>query len=262
MHVSTFIKAWEYVLCTGVTDPETADSFTVTIRKKSAKGFDKCNTCEYYAAKIAGSCNKAKKATWERRKDVHVEEVLDDREELTRVKRKCMTDPKHAGFYFDASDSNKYPLPTTAHTGKAMGSLWRIKQKLTCIQMFDYEKHLAMFRTLPDVPTGANLTATILSLLMSLPTFNGVEHLHINVDGAGDNVNYTLMYAISHLLLCAKEKGWALNKVTIYRFKVGHTHNELDATFALLSKQVYGKHSRGDARKDIFSLSHFEQVTT
>ena len=104
-----------------------------------------------------------------------------------------------------------------------------------------------MFRTLPDVATGGNLSATLLFNLMSLPQFKGVEDLHINIDGSGDNVNYTLMYAISHLLLSSKKKGWALKRIHLYRPKVGHTHCELDATFALLSRDVYGKNCRGDS---------------
>ena len=256
-----FHNQWQRVLCAGVTDPQTAKTFTVAIRCKTAKGFDKCNTCEYYASKIAGASNASKKATWQRRRAMHVQEVLDDREELARIKRLCMTDPKHTGFYFDAADSCKYGVPTTAHTGKSMCKLWCIRQKLTCIQLFELAKRVAIFRTLPDVPTGGNLTATIFTRLLLLPEFKDVEHIHVNVDGSGDNINYSLIYAIVHILLCADIKGWALKKITLYRFKVGHTHSELDVTFTLLSRFVYGKCSRGDARKDIFSLSHFKQVS-
>ena len=42
--------------------------------------------------------------------------------------------------------------------------------------------------------------------------------------------------------------------------KVGHTHCDIDATFANLSKDVYGKHSRGDSVKDLFSLSGFKKL--
>ena len=66
-----------------------------------------------------------------------------------------------------------------------------------------------------------------------------VTDLHINVDGAGDNVNYTLYYVLAHLLLKAKEQNWPLQRIHILRMKVGHTHCDLDATFAALSKFVY-----------------------
>ena len=141
-----------------------------------------------------------------------------------------------------------------------LSKLWPVKQKLTCVQLFDMTKSLYMFRTLPDVPTGANLTATILATMIDKLDLRKVTDLWINVDGAGDNVNYTLYYVLAHFLLKTKEQGWSLKRFHILRMKVGHTHCDLDATFAALSKFVYGKHSRGDARKNILSLSSFKEV--
>ena len=126
--------------------------------------------------------------------------------------------------------------------------------------MFDVQKSLFMFRTLPDVPTGGNLTATIFIHLLNLVNVKTVTDIHMNVDGSGDNINYTFMYSLAHVLMHAQKQGWALQRIHIYRFKVGHTHNDLDATFGVLSRDVYGKRSRGDARKNIFSLNHFEKV--
>lgn len=141
-----------------------------------------------------------------------------------------------------------------------MSKLWPIKQKLTCAQMFDYAKTLYIFRTLPDVPTGGNLTATILTRLIDKLDLTDVTDLWINIDGAGDNINYTLYYVLAHILLKAKEKGWSLKRIHLLRMKVGHTHCDLDATFAALSKHVYGKHARGDSRKNLLSLSAFKEV--
>ena len=81
-----------------------------------------------------------------------------------------------------------------------------------------------------------------------------------HVDGSGDNVNYTVMYALVHFLLCAHAKKMQLTRIHFLRMKVGHTHNDLDAAFALLSKLVYGKHSRGDPRKDLLSFKKFIEV--
>ena len=41
---------------------------------------------------------------------------------------------------------------------------------------------------------------------------------------------------------------------------VGHTHNELDAIFGLLSKFIYGNHANGDSRKNILSFDAFDKV--
>ena len=74
--------------------------------------------------------------------------------------------------------------------------------------MWDINKSLLIFRTLPDVPTGGNLTATIIAQILNLPNFKDVEDFHINIDGAGDNVNYTFLYSLVHFLLSAKKRGW------------------------------------------------------
>ena len=261
MTYDTFGRVWNRVLCEGIEDPETSAHYVVNVRKSRAKGFAHCNVCEYYKHKIAGTRNVTKKAAYQRKLHHHILDVLDDRKELARVIRQCITNPKHSGFYIDAADSCKFQVPTTSAKGKNMSELWRIRQKLTCIQEFDLNKSLHFFRTLPDVPTGANLTMTIVTKFLALKDFAKIVDLHINVDGAGDNINYTLLYSMVHLLLSAKTKGWALKRIHLLRMKVGHTHCDIDATFALLSKDVYGKHSRGDSRKNIFSLSGFKKVT-
>ena len=204
---TTFTTCWSHVLNEGVTDPESSKHYTVVVRKSRAKGFAKCNVCEYYKHKISGTSDVTKKAAYRRKLQKHVKEIMDDREELARIQRLCIRNQTHSGFYIDAADSCKYQLPTTHARGKMMSKLWRIRQKLTCIQMFDAQKTLHMFRTLPDVPTGANLTATIVERFLSLNDISNLTDLHMNVDGAGDNINYTLMYTLTHFLLCAKKSG-------------------------------------------------------
>ena len=164
----SFLRVINTVLCNGVTDPETGVHFAVELRKARARGFASCNLCEYYKHKIAGSQNPTKKAAYQRKLQKHISDVRDDREELARVIRLCITNPKHAGFYIDAADSCKFGIPTTEAKGKNMSELWRIRQKLTCVQEFDLQKSLHFFRTLPDVPTGGNLTATILMKFLSI----------------------------------------------------------------------------------------------
>ena len=122
------------------------------------------------------------------------------------------------------------------------------------------DKTLYIFRTMPHVPTGGNLTATIVCALIDKLDMSGVTDLWINIDGSGDNINYTLYYVFAHLLLCEEDSGWPLQRFHLLRMKVGHTHCDLDATFATLSKFVYGKHSRGVCKQNIFSLSSFKKV--
>ena len=110
------------------------------------------------------------------------------------------------GFFLDAVDSTKFAVPTTCSEAKSVGRLHRIKQKLTAVQMFSDDR-LLFFRTLPDVRTGGNLTLTILTRLFMLGYFNAAVDVYINFDGASDNVCYTVVYAVAHLLVCASRAG-------------------------------------------------------
>ena len=260
--LKTFQKGWSHVLCSGVTDPETSLQYEVRMLKSRAKGFAKCNRCQYLKMRLAGTSDQQKKAVYKRKLTQHLEAIMDGREEIARVHRLCSTDRRHKGFYIDAADSNKFQLPTTMSVAKMMSKLWRIRQKLTVIQCFDMHKHLYFFRTLPDVPTGANLTATIICRYLDIEDMTQVTDLHIHVDGAGDNINYNLMYTFIHILRAAKAKGWPLRRIHLYRPKSGHSHCDIDSTFALVSRFIYGKHSNGDSRKNIFSFSHFKTVCT
>ena len=257
----SFVEAWRQLLDDGVDDPETSVHSKVEIRKRSAKGFADCNRCSYLMMKIRGTSDVAARQVYTRKYNKHIREVYDDREELARIQRLCIVDNRHCGFFMDAADSNKFSIPTTTSCAKMLSQLWRVKQKLTCVQMFNARKTLYFFRTLPDVPTGANLTCTILADMFSKKDlFGNCTDVYINVDGSGDNINYTVVYTLVHFLLNAHAKKMRLTRIHILRMQVGHTHNDLDAAFALLSRLVYGKHSRGDPRLDVFSFDNFVQV--
>ena len=118
LDIKPFRNEWNRLLLDGVTDHETAVHYTVEIRKSKSKGFKHCFWCEYYKALMRGTNKVAKRLAVEREFMLHLAAVYDDRDELARVIRLCMTDKKHFGFYLDAADSNKFQVPTTRSTGK------------------------------------------------------------------------------------------------------------------------------------------------
>ena len=153
-----------------------------------------------------------------------------------------MVDETDFGFFIDAVDSQKFGIPTTASQAKCLAHMARIKQKLTGVQLFS-DDGLLLFRTLPDVKTGGNLTLTIIGhMLDKYVRGTKIADLYINFDGASDNICYTVVYGIAHFLRCAVKRKWNLKRIHLLRFKVGHTHNTLDSTFGVLSRHVYGKH--------------------
>lgn len=196
---------------------------------------------------------------YSQRLEEHYSIINADREELARVARKCAVDDEHFGFFIDAVDSQKFGIPTTASQAKCLSHMRRIKQKITGVQLFK-DDGILLFRTLPDVKSGGNLTLTIIAHMLKKYVRNTkITDMYINFDGASDNVCYTVVYGLAHFLYCAAKSGWKLKRIHVLRFHVGHTHNTLDATFGVLSRHVYGKH--GTSARDLLSLLGFDRVT-
>jgi hypothetical protein len=108
----------------------------------------------------------------------------------------------------------KHRLPLHAENSKRMSGLFKITQKLTgailtgmCNALatpsgFHSRQHSSiqidegascgyfLFRTLPFIGTGANLTCSLLWLLIQRKEFASAEHVHIQWDGAADNGTY------------------------------------------------------------------------
>ena len=146
-------------------------------------------------------------------------QIKADREELARIARLCKVDYHHVGWMQDAMDKNKLGLPTTVSQAKCLGKMHRIKSKLTGCQLFKDDK-LVLFRTLPDVPTGGNLTMTIVAHMFNREDVRQATDVYINVDGASDNICYHFIYGLAHLLRCAVRAGWPLRTIHFLRFKV------------------------------------------
>ena len=95
--------------------------------------------------------------------------------------------------------------------------------------------------------------------LFNLGYFDQAQKVYVNWDGSHDNIAYTALYSLVHFLLCAEKAGWPLRKFVVLRLPVGHTHVLLDAAFGLLSQYIYGKFSRGDARRDVLDWQQLHQ---
>ena len=110
---SSFANEWNKVLCKGVVDSETSVQYVVHIRRGRAKGFKKCDKCQYLKMRIIGAATSLKREARQRQLEEHMSDINSDREALARIQRLCITDESHAGFYMDAADSAKFSIPTT-----------------------------------------------------------------------------------------------------------------------------------------------------
>ena len=113
----------------------------------------------------------------------------------------------------------------------------KIQQKLTGVVVHGLGYYL--FRTLPWIKSGANLTLTILCYMFSLGVFDHTSKLYIQWDGASDNVNVTNFYFLTWLLMVSGSLGLPLVTIVVSRLCVGHTHFDVDAFHGVLSKYLY-----------------------
>ena len=282
---SYFYTKWREVMAKGVTDPDTSITYSTHVRVNHCRGFSTCDDCSLLQAMISLAKHMDEQEKFVRLLEKHHQEVADDRQECARIARACKIYPNHVGFMIDAMDKHKMGVPTTEAQAKCLGKMPRIVQKLTGCQSFK-DDSLFLFRTLPDVPTGGNLTLTIVTHLFTLPEVQQATDLYLNVDGASDNICYHVLYGLAYLLKQANKAGWPLQRIHILRFKactyahahttkththahlkhalgrsqVGHTHNQLDGTFGLLSRHTYGHNCGGTTGRDVLSFTGFYNV--
>ena len=75
---------------------------------------------------------------------------------------------------------------------------------------------------------GANVTCTLLIDMISNGHLRAKRELYIQWDGASDNVAKTNIRFCVWLLLSCSALGLPLEKITICRLLVGHTHFDVD----------------------------------
>lgn len=203
----------------GVTDPSTGTHYVAEVRVGRAKGFAKCDECSRLEAAIAKAQTNEESNTFLRDLQMHHESVKQDRIEFARISRLCKTDPRHVGFMIDAVDKKKFQLPTTERDSKSLQKMRRLIHKITGVQ-FLHDDSVHLFTALPDVPTGGNLTMTIITEIFKTECVKKATDLYINFDGASDNICYHVFYGLSFLLHSARQAGWPLRRIHILRFKV------------------------------------------
>lgn len=159
---STFKKLWYQQLKEPVADPITGDMYEILVRRRRAVGFKTCDVCS--SLRFAIMMALVKKARDEAKKKylAHIRKVKACREGLNKARVEC-NGITIVGCSVDGADQGKFGTPTTKSTAKVLGGLHRIKNKITGVEFFSGHRKLLIFRTLPNITTGANLTLTIFS---------------------------------------------------------------------------------------------------
>ena len=164
-----------------------------------------------------------------------------------------------ASIAIDAADQAKHRCPLHSFTSRATNKVKKIIQQF--VGVLDHRMGYALFRRLPYVQKGANLTLTLLMDLIRRRHLDGKSEMFIQWDGASENVAKTnLRFFVWFLLMCDSKK-LPLQVITVCRLLVGHTHFDVDQRHSVLSRCILGRRGPADrGRRQLHSLSAFKRV--
>ena len=222
--IRTFQNLWQSIFNNLLTDPDTHVVCVVKRKKIWVPGFKICNWC--VALKLAISLAKGKAAVADSKADYrkHRTEVYKDKQEFLRIKDSCRDSETRVGATIDCPDRNKFAMPTTKNKAAVMGTMMKIKNKITAVEFFDSTRKLLFYRSLPDVRTGADLTMTVLMRMIDQGHLDKCVHFFLHVDGSSDNINYTFLKCLCHILVCAWKTHWPLKVISVLRQIPGKFH--------------------------------------
>ena len=257
---STLEKLWKQVFKTKLVDPDTGILCAVEKKKIYAAGHKTCDICEELALAIRQAKSKAEKADARANDNEHRDAMRADQQTVNRLMDRCIGSDTDFGCTLDCPDFNKFPTPSVRSKAPIMSDIMKIKNKITAVVMWNKPKTVHLYRCLPDIRTGANLTLTVLMRLLDQGHLDKCVNFYLYYDGASDNINYTFIKACCHILVCAEKMGWPLRSIFAGRKKTGHTKNDADREFAAMSMYFYGSGSRGDGRADVLDWEQFRQA--
>lgn len=158
-------------------------------------------------------------------------------------------------FITDAMDGMKTVIPSffkyDKRISEQVANLFKIKLQGTII----HGRHINFRVCMPWISLGADLVCTCLYLgiLEEEKSKSFGPEWHFQLDGASDNWCITTMAFMGWLVLNGTAKS-----ITMHRLLVGHTHEDIDQLFSLLSEYMNGRGLRG-AGHDILTMEELRE---
>ena len=120
-----------------------------------------------------------------------------------------------ASWAFDAADQAKHHCPSNTFISRSTSKLKKIIQQF--IGAIDHGEGYMLYRRLPYVQKGANLTLSIIVDLIRRGHLKHKKKVYIQWDGASENVNYTNLRFFIWLLLMCEAENLPLEVITVCR---------------------------------------------
>ena len=120
-----------------------------------------------------------------------------------------------ASIAIDAADQAKHHCPKHSFTCRSFTKIKKIIQQF--IGVLNHRLGYGLYRRLPYVQKGANLTLTIILDLIRRGHLRGKSQVYLQWDGASENVAKTNLRFFIWLLLACEDKDLPLDTITVCR---------------------------------------------
>ena len=213
-----FAELWTEVCKEGYT--EAGETYKVCIRPPRS-GFT-CTVCQTLMDQRKKATSSAVKEDITFQLNQHLQQAREARESYADNILRCELNSNVASIAIDAADQSNHRCPKPAFTCRANSKIKKIIQQF--VGVLDHSVGYCVFRRLPYVQKGANLTLTLLMELVRRGHLSRKSELFVQWDGASENVAKTNLRFFIWLLLMCNSKSLPLQTITICRFIVLFLH--------------------------------------
>ena len=252
---SRFSELWKLFCEDGYIE----EGCTYKIQRRSPRSGFTCSLCQELMEAKCKAVGASEKEAISFQLQQHLQQAREARESYADNILKAELNDCVASIAIDAADQANHHCPSNAFTSRSTSQIKKIIQQF--IGVLDHNKGYAIYRRLPYVQKGANLTLTILIDMIRRKHLYGKSEVYIQWDGASENVAKTNLRFFIWLLLYAEHHNLPLLTITVCRLLVGHTHFDVDQRHSVLSRSILGRLGPADqGRKELHSLSAYKRL--
>ena len=202
------------------------------------KNFTQCSFCLQCDSHVQNTKLPTHlREAWVEKKALHRQWIKVEKRKYYTHRRKARTNPeKYLSIIMDGMDQAKTTLPSVARESKKTERLARLKTCLTGVLVHGHAPFSLVYVTPDRYPKDANYNCAVL-----LDVLNRIESplpdtLYLQLDGAGDNKNKTVLAMLGMLIALR-----VFNKIKLSFLPVGHTHEDIDQMFSRFAEHLRGE---------------------
>ena len=212
--------------------------------------FSKCDTCSEFDTAYSRTSDPAARKEIIAKKQAHKALVSQDRDGYyTRGAKATMRPREFMSLIVDGADQSKYELPYRPRSTKTADTLW--KQKIHVMGAISHGRRVSAFISTDDIKHGNNVTIEVIHRVL-WKTLEDEEFLppvlFLQLDNTTRQCKAQYVMAYLHSLVDAG----VFKKIVVSFLPVGHTHEDIDQFFSVLSKTL--KHQNCYTREELAAI--------